>query len=469
MAATRAATSPPRDAADVLALGFGTTVGMWAAGYVCRMPGMSVPGWLLLALLVLCLLVGGWLAGRYSPRGWRGGLLAGLLTGTLNLLILGGLLAEPESGSLRRLVWLWAPASVVATGLMAGAGATLAQGRPARAVSPAAFRSAFALVAAAATLLLIAAGGMVTGFEAGLAVPDWPNSFGYNMFLYPLARMTGGIYYEHSHRLLGSLVGLTTVALAASVWISERDALRRGLAAAAALTVIVQGVLGGLRVTGRFTLSAAPEDLAPNDALAIVHGVLAQVFLALLIVLAVVLSPGWRAGRPQASSDSARIDRRLGLAALPILILQLVLGALLRHTGTQWTLVLHITMAVFVLLVVGAFAVRAWSIPEGGVLPRLGGSLLVLLGVQLAAGFAALLVTTLDSAGRPAPLQVAVTTLHQTVGAALLAVATALSVWHYPSPAPSPRPRVFSSPPGGGRDAPSAAAAGRLHDRAALR
>ncbi len=468
MATTRAATSPPRDAADVLALGFGTTVSMWTVGYVCRMPGMSVPGWLLLALLVLCLLAGGWLAGRCSLRGWRGGLLTGLLTGTLNLLILGGLLAGPESGSIRGLVWLWAPASIVASGLVAAMGAALAQGRPARVLPATAFRSVFALVAASATLLLIAAGGVVTGFEAGLAVPDWPNSFGYNMFLYPLARMTGGIYYEHSHRLLGSLVGLTTVVLAASVWISERDALRRGLAAAAVLTVIVQGVLGGLRVTGRFTLSAAPEDLAPNDALAIVHGVLAQVFLALLIVLAVLLSPGWRAERPLARSDSARIDRRLGLATLLVLIIQLVLGALLRHTGTEWSLVLHITAAVFVLLVAGAYAVRAWSVPEGGMLNRLGGSLLVMLVVQFAAGFAALLVTTLDSPGRPAPLQVAVTTLHQTVGAALLAAATALTVWHYPAPAGAPQTRVLPSP-SGGRAAPSAAAAGCLHDRAAPR
>jgi cytochrome c oxidase assembly protein subunit 15 len=437
--------SARRDAADVLAVGFGTTVAMWAVGYVCRMPGMPVPGWLLLALFALCMLAGGWLAAAFGPRGWRGGLLAGLLTGTLNLLILGSLLADPHSGAVRRLAWLWVPCSIVASGLVASAGAALAQPRPRAPASPAAFRTALAFVAAAATLLLIAAGGVVTGFQAGLAVPDWPRSFGYNMFLYPLARMTGGIYYEHSHRLLGSLVGLTTVVLAVYVWFVERDALRRSLATAAALAVIIQGVLGGLRVTGRFTLSAAPEHLEPNDALAIVHGVFAQVILSLLIALALILSPAWRQVRPHAHSPGAGTDRRLGLAALALLLVQIVLGALFRHTGTQWSLVLHITMAVFVLFVLGAYALRAWALHDAApLLNRLGGGLLALLAVQFALGLAALLFTAIDPPGRPSALPVAVTTLHQTVGALLLAATTALTVWHCPAPA---RRRDRLSPP----------------------
>ena len=76
------------------------------------------------------------------------------------------------------------------------------------------FTAVHANVTVAATFLLVVAGGLVTSNEAGLAVVDWPNSFGYNMFLYPLAKMTGGIYYEHAHRLYGSLVGLTTIVLA---------------------------------------------------------------------------------------------------------------------------------------------------------------------------------------------------------------------------------------------------------------
>ena len=123
---------------------------------------------------------------------------------------------------------------------------------------------------------------MVTGQQAGLAVVDWPNSFGSNMFLYPLSRMTGGVFYEHAHRLLGSLVGLTTLVLAVFLWRTDE---RRGvklLAAAALLLVIVQGVLGGLRVTGRFTSSMDPAHTDPNLTLAIVHGVTGQVFLSVL-------------------------------------------------------------------------------------------------------------------------------------------------------------------------------------------
>ena len=64
-----------------------------------------------------------------------------------------------------------------------------------------------AVLTTAATFLLILAGGVVTNTGTGMAVPDWPTTFGYNMFLYPLSRMTGGVYYEHAHRLFGSLVG----------------------------------------------------------------------------------------------------------------------------------------------------------------------------------------------------------------------------------------------------------------------
>ena len=88
----------------------------------------------------------------------------------------------------------------------------------------------------------------MTSAEAGLAVADWPTSFGYNMFLYPFSRMTGGIYYEHAHRLLGALVGLTTLVLALFLQRVETRRWVRRLGWAALLMVVVQGVLGGLRV-----------------------------------------------------------------------------------------------------------------------------------------------------------------------------------------------------------------------------
>jgi len=139
-----------------------------------------------------------------------------------------------------------------------------------------------ALVTAGATFLLILAGGVVTTTGAGLAVPDWPTTFGYNMFLYPWAKMTGGILYEHSHRLIGSLVGLLTLALAIALWTMEQRRWVRWLGAVALAAVVLQGVLGGLRV------------VLVAEQLALLHGVLAHAFLGLAASLALFTSQAWR-------------------------------------------------------------------------------------------------------------------------------------------------------------------------------
>src|SRR5713101_8321665 len=99
-----------------------------------------------------------------------------------------------------------------------------------------------AVVTAAATLVLIFVGGLVTNTGSALAVPDWPTTFGYNMFLYPWSRMVGGVFYEHSHRLIGSLVGLLTVAFAVSLWVTEQRKSVRILGLVAVAAVVVQGI-----------------------------------------------------------------------------------------------------------------------------------------------------------------------------------------------------------------------------------
>src|SRR5438045_789940 len=104
-----------------------------------------------------------------------------------------------------------------------------------------------ALATAEATFPLIFMGGLVTSHGAGMSVPDWPNSYGYNMFTFPPSRWVGGIFYEHTHRLLGSLVGLfaTLLFLVAHGWganpIRRRKLLVGGVALLA-LTVISVGV-----------------------------------------------------------------------------------------------------------------------------------------------------------------------------------------------------------------------------------
>lgn len=420
----------PHSRAESLTIGFGTTVGMWAIGYVARMPGAGAPSELLGVLMLLCLFAGGLFAGRYGSRGWRGGVYGGLLAGALNLLILGSVLSELEPNRIVPSKLLWIPGSLIAAMAVAGGGAAIGGLFRATRSSTLNWRASFHSVAIAATLLLLAAGGIVTGHEAGLAVPDWPNSYGYNMFLYPLSKMTGGIYYEHTHRLFGSLVGLVTIVLAVHTQFVERRRWVRRLAWLALLAVIVQGVMGGLRVTGRFTLSTSPDALAPNLTLAIVHGVFAQVFLCMLVLLRAAVTTTWMSERKPLRSISAGADLVLGWVLPFFILIQLALGALLRHT--QWGLNLHIAMASLVALVGVAGGFRAWGLyPMLPAVSRLGTVLVCLIVAQITLGIVALVATggEVTAGTAPSRFQVAITTTHQTVGALLLACAVMLTAW----------------------------------------
>src|SRR5436309_1267472 len=103
----------------------------------------------------------------------------------------------------------------------------------------------FALLTALATLCLIAIGGLVTSHDAGMAVPDWPTTYGYNMFFFPFSYWVGGIFYEHSHRLFASFVGLLTTILAAWLWVKESRRWLRWMGVLAFFAVVLQGLLGG--------------------------------------------------------------------------------------------------------------------------------------------------------------------------------------------------------------------------------
>ena len=286
--------SAPRGSADILALGFATTIAMWTVGYLSHLPGLQLPSALVLSLLALLLLLGGYLAGKQTPRGWRGGLAVCLLSGLLNLLILGSLLSSPTGGLPHPLLWVtgWLLLNAL---LGALAGALGAARYDAQRQEPD-WTGVFAGAAAVATFVLVILGGLVTSNDAGLAVPDWPSSFGSNMFLFPLARMAGGIYYEHAHRLLGALVGLTTLVLAIYVLASRRGRAPSLVAVLAFLLVCFQGVLGGQRVTEgtAHRLLFGLSDLQ----LAFLHGVLGQLFFATMCALAVLISRPWLTAGP---------------------------------------------------------------------------------------------------------------------------------------------------------------------------
>jgi cytochrome c oxidase assembly protein subunit 15 len=177
----------------------------------------------------------------------------------------------------------------------------------------------FAILNAVATFLLIGLGGLVTSHEAGMSVPDWPTTYGYNMFLFPVNHWVGGILYEHSHRLLASFVGLLTTVLAGWLWLQDGRRWLHWTGIAAFLLVVLQGVLGGLRVRWQM------------DWLGVPHGAVAQTFLVLTCSIALFTSRWWiEAGAVE--SKPVPVGLRKHVLWVTILIfVQLLIGATMRH------------------------------------------------------------------------------------------------------------------------------------------
>ncbi len=416
------------DRSYAVPLGFGMAVSMWAVAYFCRLPAVMAPPWLVLALFLTAVVWWGCAAGRWTGDGWIAGARSGLVAAILNMLILGSLLTSTTSGSVTPSALLWIPGFVIALAVLAAVFAEVGS-RRSDAGGDRNWTGLFAKVGMAATFLLVVAGGLVTSHEAGLAVVDWPNTFGTNMFLYPLSKMTGGIYYEHAHRLFGALVGLTTMGLAIRLWRRDERNLVRRVATLAFGLVVIQGVLGGLRVTGGFTLSTSEADMAPSIALAVTHGVLGQVFLSVMVALAVVASTAWLEAPEAEVRANVGGDRTLQLWLVGCLVVQLVLGAVQRHMAQG--LIIHISLAAVVVMIAVVAGARAWGLYPG-VRPvqTLGRLLMTGIGVQVTLGIAALAVTQGRAVvGNPSVLEVTIATAHQATGALLLALSVALMLW----------------------------------------
>ena len=186
-----------------------------------------------------------------------------------------------------------------------------------------------ACATAIATFPLIFMGGLVTSHHAGMSVPDWPNSYGYNMFLFPPRLWVGGIFYEHTHRLMGTVVGLLSMALCAWAWRPGRpESGSRGFVTSKSLRylclavlagVLFQGVLGGLRV------------VLVKLNLAIVHACFAQAFFCLTVLTAMVTSRWWKSAPDLSDGSTGRGLIVLSLILLVTVYLQLVAGATMRH------------------------------------------------------------------------------------------------------------------------------------------
>src|SRR3954451_21634983 len=185
---------------------------------------------------------------------------------------------------------------------------------------------AVAVVAAVFTWPLIFVGGLVTTYRVGMAVPDWPTTFGMNMFLYRFWEGAWGVFIEHGHRLYGAAVGLASIVLMVWFLVAERRPWLKVLGVFVVLAVIGQGILGGYRVRLNSTILAA------------VHGCTAQAFFGLMVALCVLTGRAW-SYPVKPTTDPAHLRRR-ALVTLVLVYGQGVAGAWLRHFAAPSALVL---------------------------------------------------------------------------------------------------------------------------------
>jgi cytochrome c oxidase assembly protein subunit 15 len=297
-----------------------------------------------------------------------------------------------------------------------------------------------AVVLACATFPLIWIGGLVTTVDAGMAVEDWPTTFGYSMFLYPLVKWVYGpadVFFEHGHRLYASCIGLLTIATLVVTWMYESRRWVLALSVAALALVIGQGLLGGLRVI---------ED---QVLLAKIHGCVGPLFFALCAAWATVTSKCWQQSSTKVDSRFAAAIQRLALLTTLLAYVQLVLGAQLRHIPLTMTpsafrtaLVFHLFVAAVLALHIIALAILVW-LPsrQDKWVRRPATTLVALLLAQLALG-AGTWVTKygypnwfVSTFGAPnyvvtaeGPAQVLITTTHVAIGSLILVVSLLIAL-----------------------------------------
>lgn len=260
----------------------------------------------------------------------------------------------------------------------------------------------FALLLACMTLCLIFAGGLVTSHEAGLAVPDWPLSYGRLM-----PPMVGNIFWEHGHRMIAGTVGILTLVLAVWIQIQDERKWMKKLGWVAFGGVVLQALLGGLTV----------KMLLPPP-VSIFHACLAQTFFCLIVAILYFLSPRFKSGKKFSQVYSSA---NLFLMTAVFIYLQLILGATVRHAHQG--IALHIINAFLVLFHIMLSAGRIGRLYGTDVLMRrLGASISFTTLIQIFLGMGAFIFKyVLPRAGyAPSVNEVMVTAVHQTTGAVVL-------------------------------------------------
>lgn len=444
----------------ILVYGFAAVVAMWCAWLLVHTPGLDAPPAVVAITLILALVATTFTAGWSVARGgapsiaWKVGGGAGCLAAIITLLILASHLVEqatpgsaPAAGfsGLRPSALLYVPGFLVGAMILGSVSALAGSFAGHRPAPPDGLYAGhghwlgrFSLVTAAATLPVIVLGGFVTSTAAGMAVTGWPDSYGANMFLFPISLMSEPrIFLEHSHRLFGSMAGLCVVSLMVYALRVERRPAVKWWIVGLFIVVCIQGVLGGLRVVHNRT------DLA------IVHGVLGQLFFAMAATACVHLSASYRlleTARPPADlpEDESRLPRRrrvMSTALLHLLMVQLVMGAWFRHTGKLHPLYTHIAIALAIVVIgfVAGMLLR-WTrdVPDrtASLMRRVGMGILVCLALQFVLGWAAFATVLTGPAKGPVPLahelgsvptppvfQALIATAHQANGAVLIGLA----------------------------------------------
>jgi len=281
----------------------------------------------------------------------------------------------------------------------------------------------FAILTAILTFALLFIGGLVTSHQAGLSVPDWPTSYGWNMFTFPMKDWTGNIFYEHTHRLFASLVGFLILSLAILLQIYEPRKWVKRLGWFALGGVVAQGILGGITV-----LTYLPP------AVSSAHAGLAQAVFCLTLAITMVTGKQWGLQRTKVKEKTKLGVRTLSLLTVCVIFTQLMLGAVMRHTFsglaiptfpfapngslipdfTSFGVAINFAHRVWALVVTGMMFLTARSIfrwyprEKSLVIPMIVG--MFLLGIQIMLG--AITIWTSKA--------VTPTTLHVSCGAAIL-------------------------------------------------
>lgn len=307
-------------------------------------------------------------------------------------------------------------------------------------VSPTRWPWRWSLLLSIVTFPLLLSGQLITSTRAGMAVPDWPNTYGYNMFLYPWQSWVLGpwdLFIEHGHRLFAALIGLVSIALVVVALRSERRSWFKIATIVALILVIAQGALGGLRVV----YNSLP--------MAMIHGVVGPTFFTFAACLAATCTQRWLGGLQSGEvAPSKRFSRLLWFAAV-VAWLQLTLGASMRHvpeTSRPWSFALHvqshITLATVLLVLLVTAAIMTF---RGGLLAAPRGLVLlcaVLILLQFSLGLGTWVVkyalpgwaegwwpARMEAIRAGGWLQTHVATAHSALGSLVLALTTVAALF----------------------------------------